>query len=162
MVPKTDENVGALSSSCSTKQGSFESPNLPTGSLSTPQNTKADDLLCVKKQLNKMDLSNDSVNIILASWRCSTKKQYNVYTTKWLKFCSDNSIDPDSANIESGIEFLTHLFKSNLGHSAINTARSATMIIDLNYVPFGWHVLVKRLMKGIFELRPALPKYSKT
>ena len=114
--------------------------------------------------MNKIDLSNDSVNIILASWRSSTKKQYNVYITQWLKFCSDNSIDPDSANIESGTEFLTYLFKSNLGYSAINTARSelSTMIMDVNNVPFGQHVLVKRVMKGIFELRPALPKYSKT
>ena len=87
-----------------------------------------------------------------------------MYITKWLKFCSDNSIDPDSANIESGIEFLTYLFKSNLGYSAINTARSAlsTMTMDVNNVPFSQHVLVKRLIKGIFKLRPALPRYSKT
>ena len=83
-----------------------------------------------------------------------------MYITKWLKFCSGNSIDPDSANTESGIGFLTHLFKSNLGYSAISTARSAlsTMIMDVNNVPFGQHVLVKHLMKGIFELRPALPR----
>ena len=87
-----------------------------------------------------------------------------MYITKWLKFCSHNSIDPDSADIESGIEFLTYLFKLNLGYSVINTARSAlsTMIMDVNNVPFHQHVLVKRLMKGIFKLRPALPKYSKT
>ena len=87
-----------------------------------------------------------------------------MYINEWLKFCSYNSIDPDSADIESGIEFITYLFKSNLGYSAIKTARSAlsTMVMDVNNVPFGQHVLVKRLMKSIFQLRPALPKYSKT
>ena len=56
------------------------------------------------------------------------------------------------------------MFKSNLGYSAINTARSAlsTMITDVNNAPFGQHVLVKRFMNGFYELRPALLKHSKT
>ena len=144
MVPNTDENVGALSNDCSAKQGTSESPNLPTGSSSTSHNSKTNDLLCVRKQVNKMDLSNGSFWACWAYWRCSTKKQYNVYITKWLKFCSENSIDLDSADIESGIAFLTYLFKSNLGYSSSNTAKSAlsTVIMDVNNVLFGQHAPV--------------------
>ena len=54
------------------------------------------------------------------------------------------------------------LYNSGIGYSAINTARSAlSTIISLeNALKFGEHPLVIRYMKGIFEIRPALPKYS--
>ena len=49
-----------------------------------------------------------------------------------------------------------------IGYSAINTARSAlsNLITLENDMKFGEHPLVTRYMKGIFEIRPALPKYS--
>ena len=53
------------------------------------------------------------------------------------------------------------LYNSGIGYSATSTARSAlSNIITLaNGMKFGQHPLVIRYMKGIFEIRPALPKY---
>ena len=67
------------------------------------------------------------------------------------------------SSIEVGIEFLTSLYKSGIGYSAINTARLALSIImlEINGKTFGEQALVKRFMKGIFELRPVFPKYSR-
>ena len=60
------------------------------------------------------------------------------------------------------VEFLTFLFESGEGYSAINSARSAlsTMIVDKNSLPVGKVPAVRRFMKGVFRLRPSLPRYS--
>ena len=57
------------------------------------------------------------------------------------------------------------LFRSGLGYGAVNTARSAlSSIITLNDGRKGnlGNILYSLLLlKGIYELRPALPKYSR-
>lgn len=64
--------------------------------------------------------------------------------------------------IENAIEFLTDIFQSGLGYSAVNTARSAlsSIIVLPNGSTFGEHPLVRRFVKGVFELKPSLPKYN--
>ena len=64
--------------------------------------------------------------------------------------------------MENGIDFLTTLFTSGLGYSAIKTARSAlsSVLILPNNITFGAHPLVARFLKGVFELKPSLPRYS--
>ena len=68
---------------------------------------------------------------------------------------------PTDNNIKSGINFLTELFlEDNLGYSAMNTARSAlsTIMVTTTDQLFGSHPLVKRLLKGMFKIRPNFPK----
>ena len=50
------------------------------------------------------------------------------------------------------------------GYSSVNTPRSvlSTTIKTENEIPFGELSLVYRLLKGVFNLRPALPRYSTT
>lgn len=62
------------------------------------------------------------------------------------------------------VEFLTGLHKKGLGYSAINTAKSAisSFVYIVSNVQVGNHILIKQYMKGIFHLRPALPKYNYT
>lgn len=63
-----------------------------------------------------------------------------------------------------GINFLAHLYDTGFSYSAICIARSALSsyleIKDCDH--FGNHPLVRRFMKGTFEMRPALPKYANT
>ena len=63
------------------------------------------------------------------------------------------------------LKFLTCLHSEGLGYSAINAAKSAISSF-LSFIntctQFGTHVLIKRFMKGIFELKPTLPKYNCT
>ena len=68
--------------------------------------------------------------------------------------------------VTSGIEFLVLLYKSALGYSAINTACSALSSflvledgVKIVMVRTPIHLVVC-CMKGIFELKPSLPKYS--
>ena len=81
----------------------------------------------------------------------------HTYLSKWNQYYRDKNIDVFQPGVTNGIEFPVSLYKSGLGYSAINTARSA---LSEDGVKFGEHPLVVRCMKGIFELKPALPKYS--
>ena len=60
------------------------------------------------------------------------------------------------------VEFLTSLFVKGSGYSAVNTARCAlsTFLINDNGVTVGNSPLVKRFLKGIFELKPPMPRYN--
>ena len=61
------------------------------------------------------------------------------------------------------LDFLVELFDSGLQYSAINTARSAlSTFISINNTPIGSHPLLRRFLKGVFQQRPAIPRYSKT
>ena len=60
--------------------------------------------------------------------------------------------------------FLADLFEKGASYSAVNTARSAlssylTLCEDKTV---GSHPVVCRLVKGVFEKRPSLPKYQET
>lgn len=98
----------------------------------------------------------------MASWRTGTTKQYDVYLKRWEQFCQSKEVNRLDASVENGIDFLATLVNSGLGYSGINTARSAlsSVLILPNSITFGAHPLVARFLKGIFELKPSLPRYS--
>ena len=57
------------------------------------------------------------------------------------------------------LDFLSHLYSSGLSYSSINVARAAlSTCIFIDGSPVGQHYLVVRLLKGIFQERPKLPK----
>ena len=105
-----------------------------------------------------------TVEIMCASWRPNTKKQYNCYVLKWKKFCAARSHNPLCTTVKVVLEFLTQLFEEGLGYNSINTARSAlsafTQCEDLRSVASHPHVI--RFMKGVFELRTPQPCYQQT
>ena len=114
----------------------------------------------IRGKVKSSSLSKPAQEILLASWRPGTLKQYDSYLHRWAKFCHDNEINVYQPRVEQVVEFLTQLFQTGLGYSAINTARSAlSSIVTLGHVPLGEHPMIKRFLKGIFELRPSLPKY---
>ena len=94
----------------------------------------------------------------------STRKQYNPYIKRWQLYCGERKIDPISAPLEVGVNYLAELYNTGIGYSALNTARSAlsSYVILPDNLPFGTHPLVRRFMKGVFENRPSLPRYSAT
>ena len=124
--------------------------------------TKSSGLPLVRKSLDRYELSSRAKDILMASWRSGTTKQYQTYLGKWQDFCNKHELDTIEPGIENAIEFLVSLYNSGLGYSAMNTARSAlsTVLVLQSGIKFGEHPLVCRYMKGIFQLRPALPKYS--
>ena len=54
---------------------------------------------------------------------------------------------------------MTEQFNLGLGYSAMNSVRSAlSTFVFINGQPVGHHPLVKRFIKGVFNIRPVLPK----
>ena len=123
---------------------------------------KPQSLPLIRESLDKYELSPGAKDILMASWRSGTTKQYQTYLRKWQEYCEEHKLDKFKPGTGNAIEFLVSLYNSGLGYSAINTARSAlsTVLIMENGVKFGEQPLVCRYMKGVFQLRPALPRYS--
>ena len=57
------------------------------------------------------------------------------------------------------LDYLVSLYEDGLSYSTINTARSA---ISTLHMDCGNSALVNRFMKGIFNVRPSLPRYTCT
>ena len=81
-----------------------------------------------------------------------------------MDFSSGQDCDPHAPPIGIVLDYLTSLYAKGLGYSAINTARSAlsTMASTDSGQPVGKHPLVIRLLKGVFQSRPTLPRCSVT
>ena len=99
---------------------------------------------------------------IIASWRDSSKKQYLASIRQWGRFCVIRKIHPCRASVIDGLNFLQYLFNLSVSYSSINTARSAlSFILPRNDCgSFGQHFLIKRFIKGVYNLRTPAPKYS--
>lgn len=89
----------------------------------------------IRESFKNRGISDDTQAILLSSWRESTKKQYRTYIGKWMSFCCNREINVFEADVNNVLSFLTVLYKSGLGHSCINTARSAlSSFIELNII----------------------------
>ena len=110
----------------------------------------------VQEQLHKLGLSPDTIDILMASWRKSTGKQFTSYLSRWVTYCKNRQLDFTHATINNGLDFLTLLYKQGVA------ARSAlsSVITPADKTSFEEHPLVSRFLKGNFELRPSLPRYS--
>lgn len=118
----------------------------------------------VRQTLISQGVSREATDIILSSLRDSTKKQYWTYVRKWLLFCERREVDKFNPNINDVLMFLSDLFSSGIGYSAINTAKSALSSVKgiVSNLDIGSHILIKRFMKGIFNKKPSLPRYNVT
>ena len=107
-------------------------------------------------------ISKQAQDILEASWRPSTRERYAGHVQRFTQYCHQQNFDPFQATTKIGIEYLTKYFHTGVGYSSVNTARSvlSTIIKTENDIPFGELPLVCRFLKGVFNLRPALPKYS--
>lgn len=97
---------------------------------------------------------------MIASLSPNSLKQYNVYLRKWFVYCTQNDIDFYNASIPNVITFLMQLFNEGAQYGSLNTCRSAISLIIGDHI--GQNDSVKRFFKGIFRLRPPLPRYNRT
>ena len=115
----------------------------------------------IRKTLRKQGLSADATEIIIKSWRDSTRKQYNTYIEQWIHY-SKGKTNPFKPDIQTIVQFLTHLYTRGLSYTAINTARSAisSFVKITGQVDIHSDGLISRLLKGVFSTRPSIKKSS--
>ena len=89
---------------------------------------------------------------------------YNTYIHKWKFYTRLNNSDSLSPSEAEVANFLAHMFDQGASYSSVNAARSAlsTVIPSTNKATIGSSREVCRLVKGVFEARPALPKHTNT
>lgn len=164
MVPNSDEDSRGNPQVHLSAPGNDLLALTPESTASTPSQANPDGFEGVRKSLRKQQISERATNIILQSWRSGTKKQYNIYINKWSKFCREKQINNVQTSIGYALDFLTELFDNGSSYSTINTARSAlsTLILVDGRTNFGSHPLVVRFMKGIFNVRPPVARYTET
>ena len=117
----------------------------------------------VRRSYEKQRIPKNVTDILLSSWRPSTSKQYDSYLKRWEEYCDRRKINSFYASVNDVMMFLTELYESDIGYSGINTAKSAlsnvVVLSDCQHVSVGQHPVIKRFLKGVFNKRPALPRY---
>lgn len=119
---------------------------------------KSDGLPGVREQYEKRGISKNTTEILLASWRDGTKKQYQVYIKKWLFFCCQRQTNQIQCSLVDVLDFMTMLFHKGLSYSALNSARSALSALGLCFdnTLVGRHPTIIRFMRGVYNLRPTI------
>ena len=103
-------------------------------------------------------------DILGVLWQPSTWKRYVGHVQIFTQYCHKQNADPFQETTKIVIKHLTEYFHTGVGYSSVNTARSvlSTIIKTENEIPFGELPLACGFLKGVFNLRPALPRYSTT
>ena len=73
-------------------QKSYSSKAGPSSSMMTQPNT--DGMRIIRQSLSEFIISQEIADVIMFSWRVSTKMQYNVYINQWIQFCNKRTCDP--------------------------------------------------------------------
>ena len=163
MVPTSDAPMSETTDTAETVPRPIDTTGLTKKTPPTTQKAPPAGMLLIRKKLDEHQLSDSTKEVIMASWRQGTAKQYQSFLIRWEQYCVVNNVNTFCATISQGIEFLNSLFRQGLGYSAINTVRSAlsSVINPVNGISFGEQPLVCRFLKGIFQLKPSLRKYCK-
>ncbi|XP_045133117.1 uncharacterized protein LOC123517184 [Portunus trituberculatus] len=120
-------------------------------------------LSTVRERMREQGISEAGTELIMASWKPGTEKQHRPHLKRWTQFCSQWEVDPFTPTVEQIINFLSETFCRDVGYECINTARAALSSLEIvvDGRRAGDHPLVVRLLKGVFNLRPAKPRYIK-
>ena len=164
IVPIINTVINSSNSSSAHAQEQCALAVQPETISSTGEKTEADCLSLIRQSLVSKGISSQPQGTILNSWRSGTKKQYKVYLDKWQLYAIQWDVDPLHPTLNHALNFLQELYEKGLGYGCINTARSAlsSLIILDGSMTVGMHPLVQRFVKGVFQSRPALPRYTST
>ena len=149
----TPNTANTISNIASGSKGEHTSPP-------SSRQSAASQLDCVVQQLDAKGVSKDAAELIQASWRKGTQKSYATTWGKWCGWCDRRETDPVSAPVKCLLYFITEEFKNGKQYSTLNTYRSAISATHVGYsgTPASQHPLLCRLLQGIFNSRPPMPK----
>ena len=153
MVATTNKDANTSTPSITKKKDHTVSPSGSQCGAPTSQSDDSTPLPLVRQHLQSQGISSSASDIIMQSWRTSTRVQCSSYIKKWLEYCRKWQINPVSPPVASGLNFLAELYHKEHSCSALNTARSAlasVIVLQGN----------QSFSKGTFATRPALPKYK--
>ena len=117
----------------------------------------------LRERYRDHELSEEATSLMLKSWRTktSTCKSYDSLFGIWYSWCRTRDSDPFSGPIREVVNFLADLHKQGYQYRSLNSYCSAISSVHerVDGHTVGQHPLVTRLMKGVFNDRPPLPRY---
>jgi hypothetical protein len=63
-------------------------------------------------------MQDPKVGVLMASWRSSTKKQYQSFIKRWIQYCNKMKISFLQPDLDDALQFLTDLFETGLSYSS--------------------------------------------
>ena len=119
---------------------------------------------CIKCSLQSEGICANASKLILAAWRPGTNAIYNSAWKKWHSWCLGRKVDSFRPTLADITGFLAHSFDEGLEYRTLKTYRSALsgVLPPIDGFPVGQHPLVVRLLKGVPNLRPTMPRYQQS
>ena len=104
--------------------------------------------------------SSKTRQLLSASWRKGTKRDYNCKFRQFGSWCDSQKVDPLSPSLVDCAHFVTFLFEKGLNYKKITRYRSmlSSILPRVEGFPIGQHPHIIRLLKGIFDERLPLKK----
>ena len=91
-------------------------------------------------------------DLIQASWRNSTEKQYSSAWQQWLEYCDRHGISGYSPALNDVLNYLANLYDQGFKYRTINVHRSALLstLAPIEGHNADNHPMVCKLLKGVF------------
>ena len=116
----------------------------------------------LRESFSSRGVSTEASALLLSSWRPKTQSSYNSAFAKWASWCHERNRDPTFGPIEDVANFLSEFFSKGYQYRSLNSYRSAISAVHrkVDGCSVGQHPPVSRLLKGAFNERPPLSRYS--
>ena len=102
-------------SGIATEQGQTIGTPPSTSTTSVDPQDAHDGMQGVRQLFRQQGFSSKTIDILLASWKPSTRRQYGVPIRRWLSYCGKRNINPIQTSLKHCMEFFTDLFETGLG-----------------------------------------------
>ena len=152
-----------ISSGLSTKTASAEKSVTSAKKQNKPSKSRSIQLDCLaslNRNFKEKGFSKKARELLTASWRNGTQKDYTSKFKKFCSWCRTRKIDSYSASLTEVADFLSDLFAEGLQYRTIAGYRSmlSSVLSPINNIPVGQHPYIIRLLKGVFNSRPPKSK----
>ena len=130
--------------------------NISSGS----QSVQSECMAAINRHLSASGFLQEVRNLLSASWRAGTQKDYSGKFKQFSSWCRGKQIDTYSASLTDCAEFPSSLFHKGLQYRTIAGYRSmlSSVLPPVNNIPVGQHPHIVRLIEGIFNSRPPTTK----
>ena len=121
---------------------------------------QADCMASINERFTTEGFSKGVRELLSASWRKGTQKDYCSKFRRFNSWCSTRKIDPYKISLSQIADFLSYLFDSGLQYRTIAGYRSmlSTVLPPIDNFQIGQHPKIIRLIKGVFNTRPPVAK----
>ena len=118
----------------------------------------------IRRSCQSSELSEEATRLLMASWRSKSQSSYNSLFLKWERWCISRSRDPIHGPVGDIANFLAELFQEGYSYSSLNSYRSAISSVHtrIEGLPVGQHPVVRRILKGAYNINPPRPRYKST